>query len=243
MKHALFLLVAGLLLQGCATMSVDECATADWRALGFEDGSRGETLAKADRRGQACAKHGYAMDRNSYESGRHDGLDLYCVPSTGYAIGEAGRAYNGICSGHEEGAFLDAYYRGFELYGFTSAVAAAGAEYNSAKSKHAELDRKLDKYASGYRDEGLTMEEHNNMVLGLWAERKYLATEAMPYWQFAQRDLQAQLNEYQAKVAAGDPTVGSLQPRRFPGPQAYAGPTQNDAREMLREVFSGLTEK
>ena len=74
------------------------------------------------------------------------------------------------------------------------------------------------------------MEEHNNMVLGLWAERKYLATEAIPYWQFAERDLQAQLNEYRAKVTAGDPAVGSLQPRRFPGPDAYNGPTSADAR-------------
>ena len=232
--------MAALALQGCATMSVDECATADWRALGFEDGSRGETMAKADRRGSACAKHGYAMDRSSYESGRHDGLDLYCIESTGYALGEAGRTYSGVCTGHNEGPFLDAYYRGFELYTFTSAVASAQSELSKAKSKHAELDKQLDKYSSGYRDEGLTMEEHNNMVLGLWAERKYLATEAIPYWQFAERDLQAQLTEYRAKVTAGDPAVGSLQPRRFPGPDAYNGPTSADAREMLREVFSGL---
>ena len=209
--------------------------------LGFEDGSRGETLAKADRRANACAKHGYAIDRSAYDSGRHSGLGMYCTETTGYSLGEAGRTYNGVCADHNEGAFLDAYNRGFELYTFTAAVAGAQSELSAAQRKHDELDAKLDKYSSGYRDEGLTMEEHNNMVLGLWAERKYLATEAIPYWQFAHRDLQAQLTEYQAKVAAGDPAVGSLQPRRFPGPEEYTGPTRDDAREMLREVFSGLT--
>ncbi len=240
MKYAMVFVLVALGLQGCATMSVDECASADWRALGFEDGSKGETLDMAERRAGACAKHGYAMDRASYNSGRQTGLGLYCTQGTGYSLGASGRSYNGVCADHDEGAFLDAYNRGLELYSFTSAVAAAESELNSAQSKHAELDGQLEKYSSGYRDEGLTMEEHNNMVLGLWAERKYLASEAIPYWAFAHRDLQAQLNEYQAKVAAGDASVGSLQPRRFPGPEPYEGPTRDDAREMLREVFSGL---
>ena len=191
--------VVALALQGCATMSVDECATADWRALGFEDGSRGEAPAKAERRANACAKHGYAMDRNAYDGGRHSGLGLYCTEPTGYSLGEAGRTYDGVCADHNEGAFLDAYNRGFELYTFTSAVAAAQSELSAAQRKHDELDAALDKYSGGYRDEGLTMEEHNNMVLGLWAERKYLATEAIPYWQFAHRDLQAQLTEYRGE--------------------------------------------
>ena len=241
MKYWNLLAVAALGLQGCATMSVDDCATADWRAIGFEDGSKGETLAKADKRAKACAKHGYAMDRSAYDGGRDDGLGLYCTTATGYSLGESGRMYNGVCASHNEGAFIDAYNRGFELYTFTSAVTSAQSKLNAAQSKHAELDAKLDKYSSGYRDEGLTMEEHNNMVLGLWAERKYLAKEAIPYWTVAHRDLKSQLTDYRAKVAAGDPAVGSLQPRQYPGPRPYKGPTQADAREMLREVFSGLS--
>jgi hypothetical protein len=240
MKPVLLIIIGTLALQGCATMSVDECATADWRALGFEDGSRGETLTMADRRASACAKHGYAMDRATYEGGRDDGLGLYCIASTGYALGKSGRTYSGVCADHDEAAFLDAYNRGMELYSFTSAVASAESELTIARKRHAELNEQLEKYESGYRDEGLTMDEHNTMVLGLWAERKHLATEAIPYWQFAERDLQAQLDEYEAKVAAGDPGIGSLQPRRFPGPKSYDGPTPEDAREMLREVFSRL---
>ena len=76
--------------------------------------------------------------------------------------------------------------------------------------------------------------------LELWAERKYLRDEAIPYWQYATQFSQEQLAEYKARVNIGDQAIGSLQPRRFPGPEAYEGPSQADAREMLREVFSAL---
>lgn len=240
MKHWSTLVITIILLQGCATMSVDECATADWRALGIEDGSRGETLAKAEKRGAACTKHGYAMDRSAYDIGRFEGLGLFCTPSTGYGLGERGKHYNGVCADHDEVAFLDAYNRGREMFSFTAAVSTAKSELTSVKGRHDELDSKLNKYWGGYRDEGMTTEEHNNMVLDLWAERKYLREEAIPYWNYAHQYLGEQLDEYKAKVGAGNPAIGSLQPRHFPGPERYTGPTKQDAQEMLREVFSAL---
>jgi len=240
MKHRILLVFFMTVLTGCATMSVDECATADWRALGFEDGSKGETLVRAERRANACSKHGYAMDGEAYRSGRHAGLGLYCTARIAYRLGESGRAYTGVCVDHDENAFLAAYNRGFELFTFTSAVSSAGSGLKSAQTRHAELDSELEKYSSGYRDEGMTMDDHNNMVLALWAERKYLENEAIPYWTYAHRYLQEQLDEYRAKVAAADPRIGSLQPREFPGPEPYTGPTREDAREMVQEVFSSL---
>ena len=76
MKLWFALVAAVIVLQGCATMSVDECATADWRAIGYEDGTRGETLAKAQKREAACSKHGYAMDQLAYGHGRSEGLGV-----------------------------------------------------------------------------------------------------------------------------------------------------------------------
>ncbi len=240
MKHRVLILVPMMALTGCATMSVDECATADWRVLGFTDGSRGETLARTERRANDCAAHDHIIDRVAYDGGRHAGLSQYCTSATAYTLGESGRTYNGVCGEHNEGAFLDSYNRGFELFTFTSAVSSAGAKLSAAERRHAELDDRLEKYSSGYRDEGRTMEEHNNMVLGLWAERRYLKNEAIPYWVYAHTYLQEQLDGYRVKVAAQAPSLGSLQPRDFPGPEAYEGPTNSDAREMLEEVFSAL---
>ncbi len=240
MKHRILVVLPMIVMTGCATMSADQCATADWRALGFEDGSRGETLVKAERRGNACADHGYAMDRAAYDSGRHAGLGLYCTSEVAYSLGESGRSYAGVCVAHDEEGFLAAYRQGLDLYAFTSAVSSAGSELKSAQNRHGELDSELDKYSSGHRDESLTMEEHNNLVLGLWAERRYLEKEAIPYWTYAHRYLQEQLDDYRMKVAAADSSVGSLQPRDFPGPESYDGPTSADARAMLQEVLGAL---
>lgn len=240
MKHRLMLVLFGGLLSGCATMSADQCAIADWRALGFQDGARGETLAMAERRAGDCANHGYAMDRHAYEDGRDSGLGQYCTATTAYELGGAGRRYNGVCAEHDEAAFLDAYNQGFEMFTFASAVSETADELQSARNRHAELDSRLQKYWGGYRDEGLTTEEHNEMVLNVWAERKYLLEEAIPYWTYAHRYSQEQLTEYRAKVAVDDPSIGSLRPRAFPGPEPYTGPTREDARQMLQEVFSSL---
>jgi len=181
-----------------------------------------------------------AMDRNAYEAGREEGLTRYCTEATGYELGESGRAYNGVCADHSEAAFLAAYDRGREYRSFTVAVASATDSLDAARKRHAELDAKLDKYWTGYRDEGLTMEEHNNMVLDLWAERKYLAQTAIPYWTTAQKTLEQEMDDYRLKVASNDPSLGSLQPSAFSGPKPYTGPTKEDARAMLQEVFSTI---
>ena len=240
MRHRVLVVLPIIALTGCATMSADQCATADWRALGFEDGSRGETLVKAERREDACADHGYAMDRAVYDSGRHAGLALYCTSQVAYRLGESGRSYTGVCVAHDEEGFLAAYRHGLELYAFTSAVSSAGSALRSAQKRYGELDSALDKYSNGHRDEGLTMEEHNNVVLRIWAERHYLETEAIPYWTYAHRYLEEQLDDYKMKVAAANPSIGSLQPRDFPGPEPHDGPTSADARAMLQEVFGAL---
>ncbi len=240
MRHRVLVVLPLIALTGCATMSADQCATADWRALGFQDGSKGETLVKAERRGDACADHGYAMERAVYDSGRHAGLALFCTSQTAYRLGEAGRSYTGVCVGHDEEGFLAAYRRGLELYAFTSAVSSAGSALRSAQNRYGELDSALDKYSNGHRDAGLTMEEHNNLVLRIWAERHYLEKEAIPYWTYAHRYLEEQLDDYKIKIAAANPSIGSFQPRDFPGPEPHDGPTRADARAMLQEVFGAL---
>ena len=240
MRHRVLVVLPMIALAGCATMSADQCATADWRALGFEDGSRGETLVKAARREDACADHGYAMNRAVYDNGRHAGLALYCTSQVAYGLGESGRSYTGVCVAHDEVGFLAAYKRGLELYAFTSAVSSAGSALRSAQNRFDELDGVLDQYSNGHRDEGLTTEEHNNLVLGIWAERHYLEKEALPYWTYAHRYLEEQLDDYKIKVAAASPSIGSLQPRDFPGPEPHDGPTSADARAMLQEVLGAL---
>jgi hypothetical protein len=198
-------------------------------------------LGKADRRAKDCAKDGVVMDRNSYDRGRNDGLSRCCVEGTGDELGERGQNYKGVCANHNEAAFLAAYQKGRELYAFASSASSASNHLATAESRHKKLEAELDKYWNGYRDEGLTTDEHNRIVLELWSEKKYLEEDAIPYWQHAEATLGKALSDYRDKVVANDPSVGShLRPPSFPGPEAWAGPTEADARAMLQEVFSTL---
>jgi hypothetical protein len=238
-KHGLLFLA--LLTSGCATMSAEDCSTADWRLIGLADGSQGQLLSKGDRRGSDCAKHGVAMDRSRYEAGRDEGLAGYCVEGTAYQIGERGQSYNGVCAAHNEADFLAAYEKGLELHAFKAAASSASSQLASARARHEDLDDQLEKYWGGYREEELSAEEHNTMVLELWSERKYLASKAILYWLDADRALTEALNDYRSKVAANDPSIGSqLRPPAYTGPEPWDGPTQEEARAMLEEVFNTL---
>lgn len=131
------------------------------------------------------------------------------------------------------GAALGASSTAATLPAFRSAIDGAARAPHDAEERYRTLDLELQRYEDGYRDEDRSPEEHNEMVLRLWAERKYLLREAMAYWQYAHRYLTEQFDGWQVSTAPAP-----AQPRIFPGPAPHAGPTQADAREMLGEVFS-----
>ena len=115
-------------LGGCATMSSEECAMSDWRAVGYEDGSRGYTSDNFGSRRKACAKHGVTADFTAYQEGRTQGLVEFCQPGRGFNLGANGGRYNGVCAADLEPEFLDAYRAGHKLFTLRSYV-------NSANSK------------------------------------------------------------------------------------------------------------
>ena len=118
-------------LSGCATMSGDECATSDWTAVGYEDGSRGYTTERFGKHRKACAKHGITPDFQAYQQGRSQGLVEFCQPSRGFNLGASGGHYNGVCNVDLEPEFLDAYRVGQRLYTLRSYVSSASSQiYN-----------------------------------------------------------------------------------------------------------------
>ncbi|MGB5721025.1 MAG: DUF2799 domain-containing protein [Woeseiaceae bacterium] len=130
------LMVLGL--NGCASMSGDECITSDWAAIGYEDGARGYTTDRITERRKACAKHGVTPDFAAYQSGREQGLAEYCQPGRGFNVGSNGGRYNGICSVDLEADFLEAYNAGRHLYTLRGNVNRASSAINS---KQNEIDR------------------------------------------------------------------------------------------------------
>jgi hypothetical protein len=103
-------------LAGCASLDKDECRTADWYAIGLEDGARGRALERLGDHRRACAEHGVAPQTERYVAGRNAGLKSFCTYERGYSQGRAGRAYSGACPRETGGAFLAGYQRGRELH-------------------------------------------------------------------------------------------------------------------------------
>ena len=137
----LSLLVIGL--GGCATMSGDECATSDWTAVGYEDGSRGYTSERFGKHRKACAKHGITADFQAYQQGRSQGLVEFCQPGRGFNLGVNGGQYNGVCSVDLEADFLDAYRVGQQLYTLRSDVSSANSQIHNKKYELEDIEDQI----------------------------------------------------------------------------------------------------
>ena len=77
-------------------MSPSECATADWRQRGEQDGQQGRGDRSASYH-EACSEAGVMVDVNTYRAGRAQGLQSYCRLGNAINEGLAGRAYGNVC--------------------------------------------------------------------------------------------------------------------------------------------------
>ena len=103
-------------LGGCAGMDSAECRTADWRAIGYEDGVQGRSAAYFGTRRQACAEHGVKADFDAWLAGRGEGVAHFCRPQNGYQLGAQGQPDPGVCPAVLEAAFVEAHAAGYGLY-------------------------------------------------------------------------------------------------------------------------------
>jgi hypothetical protein len=108
--------ILGLALGGCAGMGSEECRTADWRAIGYEDGVQGQSAAYFGTRRTACAGHGVTADFDAYLAGRAQGVAHFCRPQNGYQLGVQGQPYAGVCPAELEPSFVAAHADGYGLY-------------------------------------------------------------------------------------------------------------------------------
>jgi hypothetical protein len=134
MRRCTIAIAAIFFLAGCATMSEEDCATADWDLLGEDDGLAGETHEKFVERAERCARFGYDADESAYREGRDRGLEHYCTPDNGYETGRNGGTYRGVCPADLEGEFLAEYNIGRRLYELSSAHQSAVEAYDNALS-------------------------------------------------------------------------------------------------------------
>ena len=125
--RAISLVAAAVVLAGCSGMSEQACASADWRTVGFEDGTLGRSEANIARYRNQCADHGVAPDLERYRAGHAEGVRVYCRESNGFAVGHSGATYQGVCPADLEGAFVAEYNVGRHLNELESALGSIDA--------------------------------------------------------------------------------------------------------------------
>jgi hypothetical protein len=110
------LVIVTISLQGCGTLSPDECQTADWYTTGYQDGLQGRVSRSVAEHHESCAKRDVAARVASYSQGRDHGLKQFCSPRNGFRLGLEGLPYNGVCPAGAEREFLPAYGQGKEIF-------------------------------------------------------------------------------------------------------------------------------
>jgi hypothetical protein len=150
------------MLAGCATLDKDECRTADWYAIGLEDGARGRALERLGDHRRACAQHDVAPNTERYLAGRNEGLKSFCTFERGYSEGRAGHTYAGACPAPLANVFLGGYQRGRELHELHRQLSVL--ESDIARSKKALTDGIPNPYSRAaelQRLQDLTREAHH----------------------------------------------------------------------------------
>jgi hypothetical protein len=126
---------------GCSTgMGRDQCAAADWRTIGYEDGLKGWPADRIGLHRTACARHQVTPDLAAYLEGRSRGLVEYCQPRNGYRVGLRGGGYANVCAGEAEAAFVDGYRHGRRIHDARHALRTAEAQLRSARDGLVQTD-------------------------------------------------------------------------------------------------------
>jgi hypothetical protein len=158
---------------GCQTMSAEECAAADWRALGYEDAAQ----RGADRllkRGEDCAKTGVSADAEAYQSGFAMGMREFCIPERGFVFARRGGVFEGACPADLEAEFRPAYLDGVRVRQAESALQTAQVRVSVLENQRARIDRETGEAESAL-SQATTKEERDrltNQINGLRRDRR-----------------------------------------------------------------------
>ncbi len=139
---ALMALAAALALSACETMSAEECAGADWRALGFNDAANNGADRFGDR-AESCSKKGFAADGPAYANGFSSGMRQFCQPPNGFAFARRGGNFNGSCPAELQYDFLAAYNDGRQVRDAEYELSDARSDISTIESRRRELDEDL----------------------------------------------------------------------------------------------------
>ncbi|MBC76102.1 MAG: hypothetical protein CME64_08805 [Halobacteriovoraceae bacterium] len=94
---AIFNLLIILLLNGCSSLSKEDCANQNWFELGRSDAMGGEANPKTSEYANDCSEYGMQIKGKDYIKGFQVGLKKYCTYENGQDLGEDGEAPHPRC--------------------------------------------------------------------------------------------------------------------------------------------------
>jgi hypothetical protein len=104
------------LLSGCATLSEDECRSANWFDIGLRDGHEGLPFTRIDEHREACSKFAISPDALRYRDGHAEGLNDYCRLGNAVRTGLRGQRYQGVCPGELGSRFAEYNEAAWQVY-------------------------------------------------------------------------------------------------------------------------------
>ena len=171
---ALVAAVAGVAaLSGCETMSAEQCAAADWGALGHSDAARSGS-SRFDDRAESCAEKGISADATAYRRGFEDGMFEFCRPENGFAFARRGGQFNGSCPAELSQQFGYAYSDGQRVRIAEQALEGARSQIGRLIADREEIDDNIGSHEGSLR-EATTDEErrrHRDEIARLQRERR-----------------------------------------------------------------------
>lgn len=140
------LLALGLLIVGCQTLTKEECAAADWRVIGEQDGAAGhDPKQRFQGHIKACERAGLVPDQTLWFEGYQTGLRSFCTPLRGLSHGQAGQVYNRVCPPDLEVGFLRGYNLGHSEYAKSRDIRNIEGRIRTAEREIDDIDEKLSK--------------------------------------------------------------------------------------------------
>lgn len=119
------LLLFGVVLTACQTLSKEECVAADWQVIGEQDGAAGHApQARFGEHVRSCEKAGIVPDQTLWNQGYQRGLVRFCTPLSGLSYGERGRTYHNVCPVELDGAFRSGYELGRKKHGKANEISS-----------------------------------------------------------------------------------------------------------------------
>ena len=164
LSSVLLLAFAGLFLAGCATLNKNECLSADWQVIGYEDGSRGFESSRIQQHREACAKHSISPDLSAYQQGYQQGILEFCTERNGYQRGLSGYNYKGICPAGSESNFLRGYDVGKEIHAMRSKISNIKSELRRLENDLEELGDSLDAMEAEMVSDETTSERRMELI-------------------------------------------------------------------------------